>query len=188
MVGKVQRGGLPSPELCQPAVTVELIEEKDIESLRSILETWIRDRETGKLILEEMAEVFQAMRDSLKGENDRAYFVAKSPAGEVLGVVGFKPPGEQMEEFVKTGHAVELVNAFVAREHRGRGVGRALVERLEEEARARGHKEIVLNSGPRYKDTGWGFYDRLEGYRRVGIAEKMYGEGGDAVAWRKILE
>ena len=67
------------------------------------------------------------------------------------------------------------------------GVGSALVARLEDEARWRGYTEIVFNSGPRYKDTAWGFYDKLPGYSRVGVAEKLYGEGGDAPVWSKVL-
>ena len=33
-----------------------------------------------------------------------------------------------------------------------------------------GYTEIILNSGSRYKDTGWGIYDRLDGNSRVGMA------------------
>jgi len=50
-----------------------------------------------------------------------------------------------------------------------------------------GYTEIILNSGSRYKDTGWGIYDRLDGNSRVGMAVGYYGEDGDAPVWHKIL-
>jgi len=187
MPDKVGPDGSSSPESLRSAVAVGPLETGDVEPLRPILETWIRSRDSGELLSGEVEEVLQFVRDSVEGRNNRTYLVAKSPSGEVLGMIGFKEPEGRMKEFSETGNAVELVNAYVAKEYRGEGVGRALVGKLEEEARARGYKEVVLNSGPRYRDTGWGFYDKLEGYERVGVIEKMYGEGGDAVVWRKVL-
>jgi len=168
-------------------VIVNRAEGKDIELLCPILETWLRDSETGELLPNEVEEVLRFVRKSVEGHGDRVYLVARDDLGKVLGMVGFKPPEGRMREFAETGRTAELINAFVAREHRGEGVGRALVAKLEEEAKALGYKEIVLNSGPRYRDTGWGFYDKLEGYKRVGVIEDMYGEDKDAVVWRKLL-
>jgi len=51
----------------------------------------------------------------------------------------------------------------------------------------RSYKGIALNSSPRYEDVSWGFYDGLGGCRKVGVAEKLRGEGGDAVVWQRIL-
>lgn len=69
----------------------------------------------------------------------------------------------------------------------GNGIGTALVQALEETARQKGFTEVVLNSGPRYENTGWGFYDKLPGFRRAGVAVQFYGEGGDAPVWHKIF-
>lgn len=159
--------------------------QADLVQVRPILETYLRDRNTGALNTEEVQEDLDLMRQSCEGGNDRVYLVADD-GKQVIGVIGMRTPSEAMQAFTSTERPVELVNAYVAERHQG--VGSALVERLEEEALIRYHTEIVLNSGPRYKDSGWGFYDNLPGYGRVGIATKLYGEGGDAPVWRKVLD
>ncbi len=167
---------------------VRALQVEDLEELRLILATWIKDRSSGEALPDEVQEDLTVMRESVGGKNDRTYLVAENLNEEVIGVIGFKTPDETMLTFAKTSNPAELVNAYVKIEERkGKGVGRALVAKLEETAKQRGHTELVLNSGPRYKDTGWGFYDKLPSYSRVGIAVGYYGEGGDAPVWRKEL-
>lgn len=179
--------GEPRRELTFPGI-IRLLRTEDIPQLKPILETWIRDRETQEPLPDEVASLMDAMGKSIDGENDRVYLVAQAPDDQVVGVVGFKNPDATMLSFAKTHNPAELINAYVAEDQRGgKGVGTALVRGLETEARSRGYTEIILNSGPRYKNTGWGFYDRLSGYERLGVAEKMYGEGGDAPVWGKAL-
>ena len=168
--------------------SVRGLRKEDIESLRPILATWIKDRETGQLLSNELEEDLRLMSESVDAKNDRAYLVAEDLDGEVIGVMGFKRPDETMLTFTKTSSPAELTTAYVkSDERKGKGVGRALVAKLEEVAKQSGHTEIVLNSGPRYKDTGWGFYDKLPGYSRIGVAVGYYGEGGDAPVWRKEI-
>lgn len=167
---------------------IRTLSDGDIPSLRPILATWVKDRTTGQPLPEEVEEDLQVMQESIGGNNGRTYFVAEDLDGSVIGVIGFKIPDPRMLPFTESLKPAELVNAYVSQDRRaGKGVGRALVSKLEEEAKTKGFTEIVLNSGPRYKDTGWGFYDKLEGYQRVGIAKGYYGEGGDAPVWRKTL-
>lgn len=160
----------------------------DLSAIKPILEVWLKDRQTGQALPEEVEEDLQLMADSVGHRNDRTYIVAETSDGNVIGVIGYKTPDETMKSYTKTPNPAELVNAYVnPNERKGKGVGRALVAKLEEKAREAGHTEIVLNSGPRYKDSGWGFYDKLYGYGRVGVAVGYYGEGGDAPVWRKEL-
>lgn len=166
---------------------VRPLRKEDIILLKPILSTWIKDRDTGRHLPDEVDETLQTMSDSAHGRNDRVYFVAESSEGEVIGVIGYKTPDQRMLPFTKTPKPAELVNAYVANEWTGKGTGKALVMKLENDAGNKGYTEVVLNSGPRYKDTGWGFYDKLEGYQRAGVAEGYYGEGGDAPVWRKEL-
>ena len=92
-----------------------------------------------------------------------------------------------MGTFALTGTPTELINAFVRPDVRGGGgVGTALVSGLEKTARNLGKQEILLNSGPRYSESGWGFYDKI-GFDRVGVIVEYYGEGGNAQVWRKSL-
>lgn len=168
--------------------SVRELKKEDVEDLRPILATWIKDRDTGKPLPNEVEEDLQVILDSVHGKNERSYLVAESEDGKIIGVVGMKTPDPRMIQYASTSKPTELVNAYVKLDERkGKGVGRALVKALEQRAREQGFKEILLNSGPRYKDTGWGFYDKLEGYNRVGVAKGYYGTDGDAPVWRRIL-
>ncbi len=160
----------------------------DLEEVKPILEVWLKDRVTNEPLTKEVDEGLEVMKDSVDGHNDRSYLVAED-AGKVIGIVGMKNPDEVMLGFARTQKPYELVNAYVdPRYRKGRGVGRSLVAGLESLAKQKGHKELILNSGPRYKDTGWGFYDKLPGYKRVGLATEYYGVGGDAPVWSKVLK
>ncbi len=168
---------------------VRAVQGDDLIKLKPILETWIKNRNTGEPIPEEVEEDLQFLRDSIKGQGNRTYLVAETTDNKVVGMIGLTSPGQRMLEFATTSNPTELINAYVDKSRRGGGgVGTALVQALEKVARQRGFTEILLNSGPRYKNTGWGFYDKLSGFERVGIAVKMYGEGGDAPVWRKELK
>jgi putative acetyltransferase len=64
----------------------------------------------------------------------------------------------------------ELKRMYVAREVRGRGIGRAILTRLEEEARALGLVQLVLETGIRQTDA-------LALYERAGFTSiPPYGE------------
>jgi ribosomal protein S18 acetylase RimI-like enzyme len=59
---------------------------------------------------------------------------------------------------------------YVAREARGRGIGRAVLDRLEAEARTLGLARLVLETGTRQLEA-------LALYRRAGFTEiPAYGE------------
>lgn len=167
--------------------SVRLLKEDDLVQLKKILEFWLKDRDTGESLPAEVSEVLAAMEQSFKGASDRNYFVAEEN-GKAIGMVGYKLPDESMRSFARTSNPAELINAYVdASERGGRGVGRALVAKLEEVTKAIGFTEIILNSGPRYLQTGWGFYDKLPGYKRINVAKNLYGEGGDAPIWSKVF-
>jgi GNAT superfamily N-acetyltransferase len=82
--------------------------------------------------------------------------------------------GDDLVASVQLGHAwppnsphrAEVVKLVVHRRARGRGIGRALMERLEEEARAAGKTLLVLDA----VDGGVaaGLYERL-GWTRFGV-------------------
>jgi GNAT superfamily N-acetyltransferase len=86
-----------------------------------------------------------------------------------------------------TDRPVEFLNAYVDPERRNKGIGRALAGRLEEIALQAGHTEIIVNSGPRYKDSGWIFWTRLYG-EPITTQKDYYGPGADAKIWRKLLK
>ena len=100
---------------------------------------------------------------------DREYPELRAPASYYRGAGGefwVLPEGAWIAACVgwSPGQAqpVELVKLYVARHRRGRGLGRALVERVEEVARARGAPGMEL-----WTDTRFGDAHRL--YRRCGF-------------------
>lgn len=170
----------------------------DIPHLKPILEHWLKNRETDQPLPDEVQEVRDYMQGSLDDTNYRRYLVAETQDGTIIGMIGYKPPEDKMLAWQTTNmpgrKPAELVNAYVAADDRfsqeqghGKGVGRALVSALEKQAVAEGFTDIILNSGPRYRETGWGFYDRLPGFQRIDVIKEMYGNGGDAPVWRKVL-
>jgi ribosomal protein S18 acetylase RimI-like enzyme len=176
----------PSPqEIGQFNGLIRYAQHGDIVPLRPILETWIRWE--GKIIRKEVEGNLANIQKSINGEIAAKFLVAESTTGEVIGTIGFTPPDERLLSFANTERPIELINAYVSKEHRaGKGVGTALVKQVEEESLALGYTEVILNSGPRYKDTGWGFYDKI-GYSKAGIARRYYGFY-DAPVWRKKLQ
>jgi ribosomal protein S18 acetylase RimI-like enzyme len=164
---------------------VRPLQEEDVLHLRPILEEWVRYE--GRIIESEVEEDLDLARKSLTGENECRFFVAETKEGKIIGMMGLRPPDERLLSFAETSNPIELITAYVASEHRGgKRVGSALIEALRESAKSKGSTEIVVNSGPRYEPTGWGFYDRT-GFTRAGVARDMYGEGIDAQVWRKPI-
>lgn len=174
-----------TPERQSPAVVREL-READMESLRPILAQWIRDRDSGEVLEDEITSVLEAMRASTTGHNGRLYLVAEGAEGQMAGVMGMAEPGSDMRAFATTERPIEFINAYIDQEQRGKGVGRQLAEGLEARAVAAGHTEIIVNSGPRYQESGWAFWTKLYG-EPADLQKDYYGVGGDAPVWRKAL-
>lgn len=160
----------------------------DIPHLRPILESWLRfPAMTGELLTEEVRDTIEEIQKSLTHENNKQFFVAQSSDGAVVGMMGIQPLSWVMRPFAQTVHPAEIINAYVHFEERqGKGVGRALVKTIEDESKKQGFDELLLNSGPRYKETGWPFWQKTYG-EPVGIIKNHYGPTRDAPVWRKVL-
>jgi ribosomal protein S18 acetylase RimI-like enzyme len=89
-------------------------------------------------------------------------FVLAERAGAIVGA------GALIEESAGTGR---LVRMSVARERRGEGIGRALVNQLLEEARARGYRRVVV-------ETNDDWHDAIGLYRACGFTEYDRRDGG----------
>jgi phosphinothricin acetyltransferase len=77
---------------------------------------------------------------------------------------------------------------YVERGYRGKGVGRALLERLVEVARALGYHKMVLSAFPT-NTGGMALYERL-GFRTVGIYKEqgmLDGRWVDTIVMEKLL-
>lgn len=159
----------------------------DIDNLHSTFSTWIRNRYTGEIIANEITELEEEIRASIESPNNRNYFVAEDIDGTAIGVMGMQsPPHSALLPFIRTENPMEIINAYVSSHARLSGAGQALAEYIEQIGAQAGHTELVVNSGPRYADTGWPFWTKLYG-KPIGVAPGLYGLGGDAVVWRKSL-
>lgn len=74
-----------------------------------------------------------------------------------------------------------------AREARGRGIGGALLARVEDEVRARGGRLLLVetSSTPDYAPAR-GFYES-HGYRRESVVHDFYAPGDDLILYSKRL-
>lgn len=176
----------PNPEKSPEDVLVREIRLEDLDSLQPILEFWIKTPGTQETIHSEVDGVIESIKDSVSGNGDKKFYVAVDTEGNVLGMMGISKPSKEMIEFIQTGKAVELINAYVDPKRRGLGVGKKLVKSLEEEAKINGYEEIIVNSGPRYAQTGWGFWTSVYG-EPVAVQKDLYGPGLDAPVWQGFL-
>jgi GNAT superfamily N-acetyltransferase len=160
-------------------------EHQDIDSLRPLLESWVVDSSTGLPISDEIDGVLTAVRDSIDGKNDKLYVFAEDTEGNVSGIMGLVPTSDEMKPYT-SGNAVEIINAYISPDSRRQGTGTFLLEQLFTHAKDNGITEIVVNSGPRYQESGWPFWNKHFG-NPVAVQKDHYGPGCDAPIWHKQL-
>lgn len=170
-------------------VEIRPLVQEDIAQLEPILVEHVRDSDTDEVLQDEI----NAIKGYMQGEKDeygrtRTYLVAKDATGKVLGCTAYSEPDPDMMGHFNTTpqDSIELLNNFVSSEvFRGGGVGRKLFTAICDEGRKLGKKLLVVNSGPRYKDS-WGFYDRMCD-ESAGFLPNKFGEGLHAKTWKKNL-
>ena len=89
---------------------------------------------------------------------ERAYFVLEDACGRVLGGAG-------LAEAPEGTRCAEVQKLYLSEEARGQGLGRRLMERVEQAARSLGYRETYLETHSRLK-AAIRLYERL-GYRPV---------------------
>lgn len=175
-------------------LVVRELQAGDIDKLRPIIETWVREKKTendlGEIITEEVEEILGRMRGSLIESLDDIsyhYLVAELSQMGLVGMIGYRqPPQGMINQFVKTEKPAEGINFFVARDIKGQGVGSRLNRALIAELRENGYTEFLFDSGPRYEKSGHPFHDSH--YQRVGVIDNRYGKGYNASVWRIELQ
>lgn len=167
--------------------TVRPLQEEDIPALKQISEYWLRDN--GIIAQDEVEEDMATLRESLNVLSTKKMFVAQTKEGKVIGMMGLNTePKQALQKFAKTDKPSELIVAYVHPNHRkGQGVGTVLINTAQNLAKSLGKKEILLESGPRNTQTGYPFYDRQPGFKRVGKIRDFYGPGLDTVVWQKNI-
>jgi RimJ/RimL family protein N-acetyltransferase len=118
---------------------------------------------------------------AIRRHHDAAVFVAEENGGVVgrLSVARDVHPASE--------HVADL-GLMVARDHRRRGVGHALMEAAEAWARGVGVRKLELHVFP-YNTPAIALYEKL-GYEREGLRRRHYRRGGDfvdAILMAKVL-
>jgi GNAT superfamily N-acetyltransferase len=119
-------------------------------------------------------------RDAEIIESNLHFFVAEDN-GEIVGIVGFRKIPQHMEEFAKTANPAELY--ILAAKNKGKGIGRALVDKVLELTKSLNFTEILIYSGEKHKDA-WGLYDHL-GFKKISATTAPDSEPG--FVWQMIF-
>ena len=169
-------------------ITVEAANFEHLTTLRSVLETAIRSPVDGTIYHDEIDEVLASVEASIRGESDRQYLVAVAAGRGTVGLMGICPllVNNPMYDFARTSKPAELINAYTDTSVRRLGVGSALLAGIETLAREAKYRELILNSGPRFRETGWPFWHDKFGPEVGGLLNR-YGRGNHAPVWHKLL-
>ena len=98
----------------------------------------------------------------------------------IVGVGGLADPLPVVIPLAQSGNPGEIKILYLDNEIRGKGFGKQMVEFLEKEARGQGYTELFIRSAERYKDTAYGFYEKV-GYKKVGLLDN------NMVVFAKVL-
>lgn len=168
------------------------VEEKDIPNLVPVIQSWVKS--DGEVIQEEVEDIVRRLEGAVSHTNGYTYEVVRDEEGKAIGMAGLRDPEPSMEEFKSFADtkSAELVNVFLSPDYRGKGLGHSLLNATFDKAKGLGYTEVIWNSGPRYRFSGWSFYKRTVG-EPVAIANAYYGYDKDgtprnAPVWRKKLE
>lgn len=168
------------------------LERSDLSALEQILRHHVRDLLDGRIVDAEIAAIAHYMEGGADEQGRyRSYLVACDTSDQPLGCAALSRSDTRLihhlrldaEQAIRT---LELLNVFVHHDAlRQQGIGRALVAAAAEEAMAAGARQLLVNSGPRYR-TSWGFYDHLFDMD-YGMLNDYYGPGRHAKVWSKQL-
>ncbi|HVQ43933.1 MAG TPA: GNAT family N-acetyltransferase [Candidatus Saccharimonadia bacterium] len=157
---------------------IRAVRNGDAAAIRPILDEWV--------LADDISAILEAVRRSAAGDSERQYLVAESGDGAVVGLMGLTGVGIDAALHWPSERPAELVNAYVAGTWRGRGVGRALAERLEQRAKDLGFTKLIVVSGSRNRESGYGFWNERFG-EPIFLDRDFYGPGQEKIAWAKSL-
>lgn len=132
----------------------------ELELIRKILLQWTEKEEADKYL--------ERIDNEIGGTTEfNMFFWVARGNGNVLGVVGLADPLPKVLPLAETKNSAETKILYIDKKHKGKGIGRKLVDFLENEARRQEYSELMVRSADRYQETAWGFYKRL-GYIKIG--------------------
>lgn len=167
---------------------IRSVEERDVERLSIILESWVVDDENWDILFVEVESILNQILNSINWNKQRKYIVAVDTDNNPIWIIWMKSRNSidgTMSLFTNSDRPVELINFFVSKEFKWTWIWKTLLNGLIEYAKSVDATEIVVNSWPRYQSSWW-FYDKH--FERVWVARDYYWKWVDATVWRMILK
>jgi len=144
-------------------ITVRAAAERDAAAICTIYNQGIEDRIA---TLETERRTPEERRAWMAARDPRHPVVVAEADGRVIGWGSLNPYSPRAAY-----QYVADFSVYVERGWRGKGVGRRLLERLIELARAIGYHKMMLSAFP-FNESGMALYERM-GFTRVGICHEM---------------
>jgi len=152
----------------QPAVTLRRCSPTDLETLRAFaLETYddtFRSMNRPEVMDAYLAEAFHPERVAAELANPASEFWFLFVGEELAGYLKVNDAPAQSD--LNDSRSLEVERIYVRRAHKGRGLGRTLIQHAESLARGRGKSTLWLGVWEKNLDA-IAFYERL-GFRQTG--------------------
>ena len=136
---------------------------EDLDKIFDILLQWAEKEEAEKYVKRIENEINGAT------EFNMSFWVIKKDE-EIVGIGGLSDILPSIKNFSKTKNPGELKILYLDNKFRGQGFGKILLNFLEEKAKDNKHTELMIRSAERYKDTAYGFYEKM-GYKNIGLTD-----------------
>jgi N-acetylglutamate synthase-like GNAT family acetyltransferase len=135
----------------------------DLKTIGQILEQWTELEEVDKYLLRIDSEINGQTEYSMN------FWVIKDNQS-VVGVGGLAEPLPAILSLAKSKNPGEIKVLYINDNDRNKGVGRQMIDFLEQEAARQGYTELFVRSAERYQETAYGFYKKM-GYKSIGKTE-----------------
>jgi len=136
---------------------ISLITSEDLPSVTNIISQSFSDTE-------DVQYMINLIKDSLSDTPQyprEFYVVTKDDKGTVVGFLGYRNVTTKLKQFSTGNKPIEIYSLFVDMHVRQKGIGRCLINFLEEYAATNGYDEILVKSADKFKETGWVFYEKM---------------------------
>jgi len=136
---------------------------EDLDKIFEILLQWTEKGEAEKYI--------KRIKNEINGttEFNMSFWVIKKD-DEIAGVGGLSDILPSIKNLSKTKNPGELKILYLDNKFRGQGFGKILLNFLEEKAKDNKYTELIIRSAERYKNTAYGFYEKM-GYKNIGLTD-----------------
>ncbi len=145
----------------------------DLTIIEDILKYWTDPEEANKYVTRIQKEI-----EGLIEFNTHFWVIQNKH--KTVGITGISNTLPKIQQFVTLQNPIELKLLYLDKKTRGLGLGKLTILELEKILKENNYDEILIRSAVRYKDTAWGFYEKM-GFTQVGFIDQ------DMAVFRKIL-